>query len=66
MLEELIEFKKSIEEDKGKIFVKRKFIKYCISYNEIKNPMKNEISNYNENLLEYLRYMEKSGESNGR
>ena len=44
MLEELLEFKESIRENRSKRFVKRKFIKYCLCYNEIKNPLKNEIS----------------------
>jgi hypothetical protein len=61
-LESLINLKKAIKENKSKKIVKRKFTDYCKAYAQIKNPMKNDISDYKNNFLEYLRYMSKNGE----
>jgi len=52
----------SMKENKSKKIVKRKFTDYCKAYAQIKNPMKNDISEYQNTFLDYLRYMSKSGD----
>lgn len=62
MLETKINLLKAIRENKSKKVVKRRMTKYVVAYSKKENPTRNEVSDYKDTLLDYIRYMEKNGE----
>lgn len=63
MLEEKLNLLIAMAQEKPKKVIKEKFTKYVIKYSQIKNPMKNDITDYKNTFIKYLDYMqEKKGE----